>query len=194
MSGAGSRLERDDDDGLFVIVEPTPRDIAVHARALAAMYSDEHNRSMMGHEPMTEADVVEHFEDMRREGARTFLFFLDGTLVGDGDLRGIANGAAELAIMIGARASQGRGLGARFAVMLHAFAFRVMKLERIYVGIVPHNAASRRLFEKLGYTVDASDAARAYAEDASDAMMSIDRASFEARHRAALEEVHVTRG
>jgi RimJ/RimL family protein N-acetyltransferase len=130
---------------------------------------------------------------MRRDGARTFLFFLDGTLVGDGDLRGIDGAAAELAIMIGARASQGRGLGARFAMMLHAFAFRVMKLERVYVGIVPHNAASRRLFEKLGYAVDTSDAARAHADDEGDVMMSIDRASFEARHAAEVARVQVTR-
>ena len=41
--------------------------------------------------------------------------------------------------MIAARATQGRGLGARFAIMLHAFGFGPLGLDRIYVGIVPAN-------------------------------------------------------
>ncbi len=181
------RLELDD----LSIVEPTPDEVHAHARDLAAMYNDDHNRAMMGHDAMTEADVVAHFDEMRRDGARTLLFFQGETLVGDGDLRGMAAGAAELAIMIGARATQGRGLGTRFALMLHAFAFRVLGLERVYVGIVPGNLASRRLFDKLGYREDASDEARAYADDESDVTTSTDRASFEARHAAALDAIRI---
>jgi len=189
MKGDRFRLELATPEGALVIVEPTPDDVAVHAAELRAMYNDAHNRSMMGHDEMTEADVIEHFADMHRDGARAFLFFQDGIFVGDGDLRGIEDGAAELAIMIGARASQGRGLGTRFAMMLHAFAFRTLGLAKVYVGIVPGNDASRRLFEKLGYRVDDSAEARAYADHESDVMMSIDRASFEAVHAAALDAI-----
>jgi RimJ/RimL family protein N-acetyltransferase len=192
MSEGRFRLELSTPEGALVIVEPTPDDVRTHAAQLRAMYNDSHNRSMMGHDAMTEEDVVEHFADMRQDGARAFLFFLDDVFVGDGDLRGIEDGAAELAIMIGARASQGRGLGTRFAMMLHAFAFRTLALSKVYVGIIPGNDASRRLFEKLGYKVDESPEARAYADHDSDVMMSTDRAAFEAMHAAALDAI-VTR-
>ena len=57
--------------------------------------------------------------------------------------------------------------------------FAQLGLARVYASIVPHNAASRRVFEKLGYTVDASPAARGYADDPGDVTMVIDRATFE---------------
>ena len=40
--------------------------------------------------------------------------------------------------------------------MLHAFGYDVLGLERIYISVIPANAASRRLFEKLGYQRDDS--------------------------------------
>jgi RimJ/RimL family protein N-acetyltransferase len=47
---------------------------------------------------------------------------------------------------------------------------------------VPANAASRRLFEKLGYRPDASPAARAYADEDADVSLSLARADFERAH------------
>jgi RimJ/RimL family protein N-acetyltransferase len=125
------------------------------------------------------------------EGGRAFLLLRDGALAGDGAFRGIADHAAEMSIMIGARDAQGRGLGTRFATMLHAFAFRVLDLHRVYVAIVPANAASRRLFEKLGYRVDDSPAARDYADEETDVTMSVDRSTFEAAHAVALDRIAI---
>ncbi len=105
---------------------------------------------------------------------------------------GIGVGHAELALLIAAPAAQGRGLGTRFAIMVHAFAFRTLGLERLYVAIVPGNQASRRLFARLGHRVDDSPIARAYVDDAGEVSMSIGRGEFEAAHAAALSEIRIT--
>jgi RimJ/RimL family protein N-acetyltransferase len=186
------RIEWSTDAGALVALEPTPDDIAAHAAELAVGYNEPTNASLMGHTDTIEpAEIVEHYADMLAEGARPFLLFRDGELVGDADLRGLRGGSAEFAFMIGARNVQGKGLGTRFAIMIHAFGFATLELARIYASIVPHNTASRRVFEKLGYEVDDSAAARAYADEPGDVVMRIDRASFEQRHAAALAAIRI---
>jgi len=158
-------------------IEPTPDEVREHAAALAIAYNDPRNAPLLGHtSQLTEADVIEHYASMRTEGARAFLLFRDGALAGDGDLRGIANGTAEFAFLIASPDAQGKGLGTRFATMIHALAF-AQGIERIYASVIPVNVASRRVFEKLGYVEDTSPAARAYA-DAGDVVLSLDRVGF----------------
>ncbi|HKA87164.1 MAG TPA: GNAT family N-acetyltransferase [Haliangiales bacterium] len=186
------RIEWPGEDGVLAAVEPTMDEVAAHADELAEAYNDPHNAPMMGHtESYSVKDVVEHFRQMREEGARPFLLFRDGRLMGDADVRGMDAGRAEFAVMVGARAAQGKGLGTRFALMLHAFAFRVLALGRLYVTIVPKNAASRRLFEKLGYQLAQDVAARAYVDEEDDIAMSIARADFERRHAGALDGIRI---
>jgi RimJ/RimL family protein N-acetyltransferase len=186
------RLEWRLGDDVLVAVEPLPAEVESHAEALSAAYNDAHNRTMMAHSTeMSPADVVAHYAAMAAAGARPFLLLRDRALAGDADLRHIEHRRAELAILIAARAAQGRGLGTRFALMLHAFAFRELHLERVYVTIVPANAASLRLFEKLGYRPDASPEARAYADDEADVSLSLAREDFEPAH--ALDDVRMDR-
>ena len=97
---------------------------------------------------------------------------------GDGDLRNFRGSTAEFAFMIAAPAAQGKGLGTRFATMIHAFGFHRLALERIYASVVPQNTASRRVFEKLGYVVDDSPAGREYAEEPGDIVLVLDRETF----------------
>jgi len=187
------RIEWNTDAGLLLAIEPTPAEVATHAEELAIGYNDPANASLMGHdEPQDPDDVIEHFADMAAEGARLFLLFRDGALVGDGDLRGIRDGAAEFAFMIGARNVQGKGLGTRFAIMIHACGFSAVGLDRIYSSIVPHNAASRRVFEKIGCILDDGDEARSYADEPSDVVLRIDRATFETLHAAAVAAIRIT--
>jgi RimJ/RimL family protein N-acetyltransferase len=162
-------------------LEPTDTELRRAAPALAASYNDSHNRVMMGHdgEPHTAADVVAYYDQLRIEGGRPFLLHMDGVLMGDADFRNIQEATGEFAIMIGGRASQGRGLGTHFALMLHLFGFDVLALERIYISVIPANAASRRLFEKLGYQIDDSPEARALVDDETDLSMSLSRAAFD---------------
>ena len=138
---------------------------------------------MMGHgaEPHAPADVLAYYEELRIEGGRPFLLYVDGVLMGDADFRNIEDGTGEFAIMIGGRASQGRGLGTRFGLMLHLFGYDVLGLERIYISVIPANAASRRLFEKLGYRIDDSPEARLFIDEETDLTMSLARSAFDRR-------------
>ena len=180
--------------GDLVAIEPTPDEVKAAAPALAAAYNDPHNAPLMGHvDALTAHDVVDHYADLDDEGAHAFLLQRGGELVGDGDFRDLDDdtGDAEFAIMVAARATQGKGLGTHFAIMLHAFGFGVLGLRTVYVAIVPHNAGSLRLFEKLGYRRDDSPRAREFADDPHDLTFSLDRATFEDLHAAALAEIEI---
>ena len=169
------------------VVEPATAQVQGLAAQLSAYYNEPHNRVMMAHtQAMSIQDVVDHYALLRAEQGRPLLLFSGERLVGDADLRGIGGGHAELAIMIGERSLQGRGLGTAFAIMAHALAFRILGLRRTCVSILPDNTASRRLFGGLGYEIDDSPAARALADDDSDVTMSLERARFEDRYAAEL--------
>jgi RimJ/RimL family protein N-acetyltransferase len=186
------RIEWSTDAGELVAIEPTPADVATHAAALAAGYNEPANAALMGHdEEMEPADVIEHFAEMADEGARTFLLFRDGALVGDADLRHFHDGAAEFAFMIAARNVQGKGLGTRFALMIFACGFAKLGLRRLYASLVPQNAASKRVFEKLGCALDDSAEARYFADEPGDLVLGIDRAVFEAQHASALAQIQI---
>jgi RimJ/RimL family protein N-acetyltransferase len=186
------RVEWPRADGLLAAVEPTVAGVAAHASELAAAYNDPHNSAMMANTIRFCAhDVIANYEAMDVEGARQFLLYDGASFAGDADLRNIRAGTAELAILIAARGRQGKGLGTKFATLLHVFAFRVLAVERVYVTILPENAASRRIFEKLGYAVDASPEARAHADDERDISMSIGKSDFEHAHPAAMTEVTI---
>jgi RimJ/RimL family protein N-acetyltransferase len=188
VSGLRFRIEW----GELSAVEARADELAPHAHVLAAAYNDPKNASLLGHTAeIDEAEVVEHYADMLAEGARPFLLFIGDDLAGDGDLRNLHDGAAEFAFLIAAPAAQGKGLGTRFAVMIHAFGFRILELARIYASIVPANVASRRVFDKLGYTIDDSPTAREFADEVGDVVMSIDRETFERVHAASLAAIRI---
>jgi RimJ/RimL family protein N-acetyltransferase len=180
-------------------IEPALEDVRPHIPALAEAYNDLRNAALLGHTSMlTEADVLEHYESLLHAG-RPFLLFRNGVLAGDADLRSITNLAGagplsgfsgEFAFLIADPDAQGRGLGTRFAVMVHAAAFGRLELARIYAAVVPQNVASRRVFEKLGYAVDDSEAARAYG-DHGDVVLALDRAVFERLHAEAVAEIRI---
>jgi len=179
-------------DELLAASEPTRREVDAAAARLADYYNDPHNSRMMAHEAELSPDeVVTYYDELRAEGGHPFLLHWNGQLMGDADLRNVDDDSGEFAIMIGARDVQGRGLGTRFAVMVHAFAFQRLGLERVYVSIVPANAASRRLFEKLGYEPDDGPDARAFADDATDVTLPIGRAAFEAARARELGEIRI---
>jgi RimJ/RimL family protein N-acetyltransferase len=64
----------------------------------------------------------------------------------------------------------------------------------VYASIVPHNTASRRVFEKLGYAVDHSARARDFADEPGDVVMAIDRTTFEHAHAAVLPLIQIEEG
>ncbi len=170
--------------------EPAPDDVATHAAALAIAYNEPNNARLLGHTQLLSADdVIDHYASLVEEGGHPFLLFRDGQLSGDGDLRGVGDGECEFAFLIADPGAQGKGLGTRFATMICAAGFARLDLARIYASIVPANTGSRRVFEKLGYTLDETAAARGFAEDPEDLVMSIDRATFERTNAAALAAI-----
>jgi len=168
----------------LTVIEPTLDEVRAHAPALADAYNDPRNAPLLGHtNELSEADVVDHYESLFSQGARPFLLLEDDSLAGDADLRGITGATAEFAFLIASPAAQGKGLGTRFAVMIHALAF-AQGLERIYASVIPDNTASRRVFEKLGYVEDTSEVARAYG-DPGDVVLSLRRDAFTSRDAVA---------
>jgi RimJ/RimL family protein N-acetyltransferase len=183
LAGGGERLRA---------CEPTRAQVAAAAPRLASFYNEPHNRAMLSHAAeLTVADVVAHYRRLAGDGARAFLLELDGQLVGDADIRNIDRGRGEVAILVGERAAQGRGLGTRFGVMLHAFAFRALGLKRLYASIIPANAASLRLFEKLGYDRDDSPPARRTADAPDDVTLSLAAERFEGLHGALAADARI---
>lgn len=173
-------------------IEATLDELAQHAPALSAGYNEPRNAELMGHtSAISPAEVVDSYAEGIAAGMRAFLLLERGALAGDADLRNVRDGAAEFAFMIGAPSAQGKGLGTRFALMIHAFGFRELHLARIYASVVPHNTASRRVFEKLGYVIDDSPAARAFADEPGDVTLAVDRTTFERMNADALAAIRI---
>ena len=166
-------------------IVPTPEEVARYAPSLAAAYNDPRNSSLLGNtQLLTTEDVVTHYNTVEYP----FILLKDGELAGDGDLRGVSNGAAELAFLIAAPSAQGKGLGTRFAIMMHVFAFTTLGLERVYASVIPENTASRRVFDKLGYVIDETSE---YGDDG-DIVLRLDKPRFLDRHARELGEIVVT--
>lgn len=183
-----------DEQSLLRAFEPTAAELQAAAPRLSDHYNDPYNRSMLTNTAtMSALDVVTYYRDSRQRGDRLFLLERDGVLMGDADFRHFEARSAEYAILIGARDQQGRGLGGKFTIMLHALAFRPWSLARVYVNIIPTNQPSLRMFQRLGYQSDTSPRARSLAETADDATLSIDADSFIQRHAATIQSVTVSK-
>lgn len=171
-------------------IEPTPAEVKKHAPALAIAYNHPRNAPLLGHtSELSVADVIEHYESLWAKGGRPFMLFENAVLAGDGDIRGVAHGAAEFAFLIASPDAQGKGLGTRFATMIHALAFS-QGIDRMYAAVIPENTGSRRVFEKLGYREDTSEAGREYGDEG-DIILALDKATFLAQHPIA--GIHIER-
>jgi RimJ/RimL family protein N-acetyltransferase len=179
--------------GSLHVFEPTLAEFVAAAPLLTAFYNDSHNSAMLTNtREMTVAEVVGTFQSLRAAGDRPFLLEQDGTLMGDADFRNVEGSEAEFAILIGQRAQQSRGLGTRYAAMMHVAALRVLGFERVYATVIPTNIASRRMLEKLGYQVDHSPHATSFADAEDDIVMSIDWGQFERAHADLLTQAVIT--
>lgn len=174
-----TRIDWHCEAGHLVAIEPTAAELAHYSTALSDGYNDPKNAPLMGHtQTITPLEVVESYNDSIASGMRAFILLVDGAFAGDADLRNIRGLTAEFAFMIATPSAQGKGLGTRFATMIHAFGFGHLRLDCIYASVVPENTASKRVFEKLGYRIDNSFVAREYAEEPGDIVLSLPRTRF----------------
>lgn len=179
------RIDWHSDVGHLVALEPTAAELEQYAVALSEGYNDPANAKLMGHQNLiSPREVIESYTDAMAVGMRAFLLFHDAGFAGDADLRNIRGTTCEFAFMIAAPSAQGKGLGTRFATMIHAFGFLRLEIARIYASVVPENTASRRVFQKLGYVIDDSEPAREYAEEPGDLVLALDRETFVTRFGA----------
>jgi RimJ/RimL family protein N-acetyltransferase len=179
--------------GQLHVFEPTLTEVLAAAPLLAAFYNDSYNSAMMTNtRELTVAEVLETFQSSRAAGDRPFLLEWDGELMGDADFRHVDGVEAEFAILIGQRAQQSRGLGTRYAAMIHGAAHSVLGFERVYATVIPANIASRRMLEKLGYQLDQSQRAAAFADAEDDIVMSINWGQFERAHADLLKQLVIT--
>lgn len=181
------------EQGKLLAFEPTEAEVLIAAPMLAIFNNDRHNSAMLTNtQEMTATEIVESYEFLRTNNGRSFLLEQEGVLTGDADFRNISGSTAEFAILIGSRTQQSRGLGTRYAAMMHVAAFRVLGLERIYASITPTNVASRRMVEKIGYQLDQSAFASSFIEEKDDIVMSIDWPRFELASAELMSEVTIT--
>lgn len=174
---------------------PQAQEVRRYAEMLAHFYNDEHNRVMMDHsDEHTPEDILELYADTSPDTIRFFIE-ADGVFLGDADLRHIdrARRTAEYAVMIGARAAQGKGWGTRVTIMITYFAFAELDLQTVYLSVIPTNVAGRRAYEKVGYQRDHSEAGKQFREHPDDIVMSVDRATFMARHGDVLSGITIRR-
>lgn len=83
---------------------------------------------------------------------------LDGELLGTCGLFNTAlpeNRSAELGIQIGDKARWGQGYGTDTVRTLCRFGFEEMNLHRIELIVFAHHVAARRVYEKVGFVVEA---------------------------------------
>ncbi len=173
------------------IVEPDAEQLREAAPSFSSWYSEAHNRAMMTGEHMSPDDAFEYHRESQNSGNRVFFLYAEGLLMGDGDFRHLEHGSGEWAIMVGNRLAQGKGLGTSFGILLHHVAFAALGLQRVYLAVIPANAGGVRCYEKVGYEVDTSEAARRFAEDESDLCMSLPRERFYELHWRKLEPARV---
>ena len=84
-------------------------------------------------------------------------------------------------------------LAIAWAFVMATFAFRRLGLERVYASIIPANAPSLRLFEKLGHRRDDGPTARRHADEADDVTLSLPRDRFDERHGPLAARVRIAR-
>ena len=179
-------------DAPLGLVEPTLAEVKRYAPDLAGYYNEPVNRALLTNDhEFAPADVVDQFETMWEDGDRPFLLFEGSALVGDCDLRNLEADRAEFAILVGPRATQGRGKGTRFTTMALALAFGPLAMARVYASIRPENAGSLRMFAKVGFAVDVSPEARRYAEAPDDVCVSLGAPEFAAAHAVDLAALQI---
>ena len=185
------------EDGLlYRVAEPDEAALLAAAPLLSRWYNEPRNRALLTNEQdHSPAEVVEHYRSMRGAGARTFLFYRDGVLAGDGDLRAFAvhddGPEAEYALLVGEVGRQGRGLGTAFTRLVLHLSFGPLGLSRVFASVIPGNRGSLRMFEKLGFVVDLTPAGRRYAEGEADVCLRLGAAEFARLHGERLASARI---
>ena len=175
----GIAMEWATDSGLLRACHPTREELVAVAPAVTQWLNAPPGRNAknLGIQPnQTVEDTKTFLLQKWHDGIDRMLLFVDGMLVGYmffGDWHGpgpiallcrgqsepqptndwadIPPSGAEFGALIGDPRVQGKGLGTRFAVMVHKYAIEQLGLDRFVAAAYPWATGSRRLLAKLGY-------------------------------------------
>lgn len=137
--------------------------------------------------PTTLADVRSFIESANGAGRVTFAIYRldEGRHIGNVKLDHVdwISRRCDLGILIGDKASWGRGFGTEATQLATRYAFERLGLERVTLGVVVDNAAAAHVYEKLGYVVEGRRARDQYKDGAwlDTVMMSATRRRFLSR-------------
>ena len=147
--------------GRLVYLRPPEReDIPLFVRWL----SDARTTGYLGgRSPIGLAMEERWFEDVLDHHGRDRWFFVicrieDDRAVGSLDLReiGLTSGGAGLGIVIGDPTDTSQGYGSDALGVLLDFGFGELRLERIWLDVFPFNERARRVYERLGFVLEAT--------------------------------------
>ena len=90
----------------------------------------------------------------------------DGDYIGNIELRDIETlaGRAEMGLFIGEMQSRGKGYGTDAIRVLSGFAFREMRLHRLYAKILEGNRPAQNAFARCGYKLEGTEREAHFAE------------------------------
>jgi diamine N-acetyltransferase len=147
--------------GSLVFLRPAERtDIPTFVRWLS---DDGTTRNLDLRSPIGLALEERWFEDLlEHHGRDRWLFVvcrqLDGRAVGSIDLHelDLTNGGCGLGVVIGDPADRSQGYGRDAIGALLDFAFDQLRLERVWLDVYAANADARRLYERIGFVLEAT--------------------------------------
>lgn len=142
--------------GDVLLRRPEPKDVA----ALYAQKNDPEVANLLGGFTLgySRADIVAWVERHRNtpNEALWTIADLDDRCLGHVGLYRIGNRvrSAEFAIMLGDKASWGRGIGKAVTSFVVDYGFRMLNLNRIELSCLASNGRAQRLYARLGFRVE----------------------------------------
>lgn len=102
---------------------------------------------------ITERKFIEKAADPAHGVTLGIVLKRGGRLIGACGLRNVRwkDRTAEFGITIGEPSLRGRGLGTEATRLIVQFAFETLNLHRVQLGVLAHNAAGIRAYEKAGF-------------------------------------------
>jgi diamine N-acetyltransferase len=117
------------------------------AELLAQWFNDRINGVYM--EDTRESYDAEYLKD--KLGATDFIILLDEKPIGYCSIYDIKDGRAEISVLIGDKAKQGKGYGKEALSLLCDTAFKELGLKELFARVDEDNTPSLRILDKCGF-------------------------------------------
>jgi RimJ/RimL family protein N-acetyltransferase len=130
-------------------------------RFLAWINDDRTSRTLLVRSPLSTIAEAAWLERTTADQGKTGYLFVVCLLADDRPIGTVGlfdldlvNGSAGLGIMIGEPGDRGRGHGTDAMEALVGFGFGTLRLERIWLDVFDFNPGARRVYERVGFTLE----------------------------------------